>query len=122
MASRKATGSLSSGVISLKRMPGLGKSGMSRIKFARFMAISWCAVIQENLRKNGGRATMTIQVRRAVLADTDCVCEFNRLLALESEGKALDPAVLRRGVGAVLEDAARGVYFLAAEEGRILGQ
>ena|SRR5437867_4203792 len=61
-------------------------------------------------------------VRLATPADADVVVEFNRLLALESEGKALDLALLRPGVSAGLADAAKGRYFLAEENGRPLGQ
>jgi GNAT superfamily N-acetyltransferase len=65
---------------------------------------------------------MTIEVRPATAADVDVVCEFNRLLALESEGKTLDPAALGAGVRAVLADPAKGLYFLAREQATILGQ
>jgi len=65
---------------------------------------------------------MTIQVRQAGAADVDLVCELNRLLALESEGKTLEPALLRSGVTAALADEGKGVYFLAEEAGLILGQ
>jgi GNAT superfamily N-acetyltransferase len=65
---------------------------------------------------------MAIEVRQATAADVEPVCEFNRLLALESESKSLDPASLRAGVTAVLADAAKGLYFLAREEAAILGQ
>jgi GNAT superfamily N-acetyltransferase len=65
---------------------------------------------------------MTIEVRRATAADMELVCEFNRLLALESESKTLDASVLRVGVTAVLADPAKGLYFLAAEGTDVLGQ
>ncbi len=65
---------------------------------------------------------MTIEVRRATTADLDAVCEFNRLLALESEGKVLDGPTLRSGVQAALADPAKGVYFLALKERELLGQ
>jgi GNAT superfamily N-acetyltransferase len=65
---------------------------------------------------------MTIQVRRATVADIDCVCAFNRLLALETESKTLDPALLESGVTAVLADAGKGLYFVAQEDAQILGQ
>jgi ribosomal protein S18 acetylase RimI-like enzyme len=65
---------------------------------------------------------MAIEVRRATAADLDCVCEFNHLLATESEGKALDAALLTNGVKAVLADAAKGLYFLAEEGANVLGQ
>jgi GNAT superfamily N-acetyltransferase len=65
---------------------------------------------------------MTRSVRRATPDDVDVVCRFNQLLARESEGKELDPALLRPGVEAVLRDAHKGLYFLAEADGRILGQ
>jgi ribosomal protein S18 acetylase RimI-like enzyme len=65
---------------------------------------------------------MTIAIRRAVPADIQHVCDFNRLLALETEGKTLDPALLRPGVAAVLADASKGLYFLAHDNDQILGQ
>jgi GNAT superfamily N-acetyltransferase len=65
---------------------------------------------------------MTIEVRRATAADLDCVCEFNRLLALETEGKILQAELLRSGAAALFEDAAKGRYFLAHEDGEVLGQ
>jgi ribosomal protein S18 acetylase RimI-like enzyme len=65
---------------------------------------------------------MTIEIRPATPADIAPVVEFNRLLALESEGKTLDPVVLRRGVTSVLADRAKGLYFLAEENNQPLGQ
>lgn len=65
---------------------------------------------------------MGISIRRAAPADLDAVAEFNRLLAWESEGKRLDPAVLRRGVAAVLADPHKGFYTLAEQDGAAVGQ
>ena len=65
---------------------------------------------------------MTIRVRRATVADIDCVCTFNRLLAIETENKKLDSALLESGVAAVLAEPVKGLYFLAEEEGHVLGQ
>lgn len=62
------------------------------------------------------------RVRRAQARDLEIICDFNRRLAEESEGKTLDLAVLRPGVAAALADTHKGVYFVAEEEGRILGQ
>ncbi len=61
-------------------------------------------------------------VRVATPADAAVVIEFNRLLALESEGKTLDPALLAPGVAAGLADAHKGRYFLADDHGAVLGQ
>ena len=65
---------------------------------------------------------MELSVRRATPGDLETVAEFNRLLAWESEGKRLDPAVLRRGVGKVLADPHKGFYTLAERAGEVVGQ
>lgn len=65
---------------------------------------------------------MPVSVRRARPDDLDTIVEFNRLLAEETEGKALDSAILRRGVAALLNDPARGIYFVAERQGQIVGQ
>jgi len=65
---------------------------------------------------------MSMTVRRATLADLETVVEFNRLLALESEGKTLDVALLRPGVQAGLLDDRKIRYYLAEGSGTILGQ
>jgi ribosomal protein S18 acetylase RimI-like enzyme len=62
-------------------------------------------------------------IRRATLADAPIVVEFNRLLALESEGKTLDVPVLEKGVAAALSDPSKAAtYYLAEENGEVLGQ
>lgn len=61
-------------------------------------------------------------IRRATASDRDAIVAFNTQLALESEGKRLDPVLLRRGVAEVLEDVHKGLYFLAAEGDTIIGQ
>ncbi len=65
---------------------------------------------------------MTPLIRRATVADTAVVVEFNRLLARESEGKELDATLLEPGVRAGLEDPHKSWYFLAEEGGRVVGQ
>ena len=62
-------------------------------------------------------------IRRAGPADAPAVVEYNRRLALETEGKALDLAALTAGVTAALADPeGKGPYFLAVEEDAVLGQ
>jgi ribosomal protein S18 acetylase RimI-like enzyme len=65
---------------------------------------------------------MSITVRRATPADAAVIVEFNRLLAEETEGKTLDPAVLAPGVTAALADPARALYFVAETVGAVAGQ
>ncbi len=65
---------------------------------------------------------MNLIIRPATPADAAVVADFNARLALESEGKTLDPAVLRRGVGRVLADPHKGFYALAVSGGEVVGQ
>jgi GNAT superfamily N-acetyltransferase len=43
-------------------------------------------------------------------------------MALETEGRTLDPAILRAGVDAVFTDPARGFYLIAELDGQPAGQ
>ena len=65
---------------------------------------------------------MSLTLRRGIPSDMAIVAEFNRRLALESEGKALDLPTLTAGVSAVLGDPARGTYFVAESGGEVVGQ
>jgi GNAT superfamily N-acetyltransferase len=65
---------------------------------------------------------MGLTIRRATPADTAVVVEFNRRLAEETEGKSLDPVVLAAGVKAGLADPGRARYFVAEDDGMLLGQ
>jgi GNAT superfamily N-acetyltransferase len=63
-------------------------------------------------------------IRDACLADQRVIAEFNRRLALETESKVLDAAVLERGVAQALADPDRIRYWIAAVPGsdQIAGQ
>ena len=61
-------------------------------------------------------------VRPARPADAGLIAEFNRLLAWESEAKALDPATVARGVVALLDDPAKGFYRVAEGVAGPVGQ
>jgi GNAT superfamily N-acetyltransferase len=65
---------------------------------------------------------MGIVIRPATDTDAAVVCEFNWLLAHESEGKDLDRVQLEPGVRAVFADAHKGCYFLAERDGEVVGQ
>ena len=65
---------------------------------------------------------MPLSIRRAVAADLPTIVDFNCRLALESEHKTLDRAVLTPGVAAALADEAKARYFVAEDEGRVVGQ
>ena len=65
---------------------------------------------------------MTWSVRAAAATDAGVVIEFNRLLALETEGKALDTALLAQGVAGALADPRKIRYLIAQDNGRAVGQ
>jgi len=61
-------------------------------------------------------------IRPATLDDAATIADFNCRLARESEHRELDPVVLAAGVQAILADSTKGRYFVAVEEGKIVGQ
>jgi ribosomal protein S18 acetylase RimI-like enzyme len=65
---------------------------------------------------------MNLIIRPATLTDADVICEFNRLLAKETESKVLDAATLKAGVRAVLADSHKGRYLVAELNGNVVGQ
>lgn len=62
-------------------------------------------------------------VRPARREDVELLVEFNAAMALETEDRELDRDVLARGVEAVLDDPARGAYWVAepGDGGAVLG-
>jgi ribosomal protein S18 acetylase RimI-like enzyme len=65
---------------------------------------------------------MVLSLRQAVSADAPTIIEYNLRLAEESEGKQLDRETLTAGVVAGLADANKSRYFVAEEEGVLVGQ
>jgi ribosomal protein S18 acetylase RimI-like enzyme len=61
----------------------------------------------------GESARDELLVRMGCAADADAFVRFNRAMALETEGKTLDEAVVEPGVRAMFEDPARGFYVVA---------
>ena len=64
---------------------------------------------------------MPITIRTASTADIDFLVECNAAMALETEHKTLDRAVLERGVAAVFDDHRRGFYLVAERDGEKVG-
>ncbi len=62
---------------------------------------------------------MNIRIARA--DDIASLVEFNQAMALETEGKHLDPDTLQRGVEAVFGDEKKGFYVVAETAGSIIG-
>ena len=65
--------------------------------------------------------TAPLTTRPATAADLEVLCGFQQAMALETEGKRLDDAVLRRGLAQVLEDPVKGCYLLAERDGAAVG-
>jgi len=65
---------------------------------------------------------MDISIREATAADIDALAAGNQSMANETEGKTLDAETLRRGVAAVIEDPAKGHYWVAIEDAQVVGQ
>lgn len=63
-----------------------------------------------------------ILIRDAVMADAAVIAQFNREMALETERRKLSPSRVRRGVEALLADAAKGTYYLAEVDSEVIGQ
>lgn len=61
-------------------------------------------------------------IRAAVANDAEVIAAFNSAMALETEGRRLDPAAVRRGVGRVLADARLGTYHVVERAGQVVGQ
>ena len=62
-----------------------------------------------------------VTVRPATREDVALLGAFNRAMALETEGKELDPERLRAGIEAVFTDPARGRYLVAERDGAAVG-
>jgi len=62
-----------------------------------------------------------MQIRLARRSDAAAMVEFNQAMALETEGKRLDTAVLTAGVESVFGDDKKGFYVVAEEASGIIG-
>jgi GNAT superfamily N-acetyltransferase len=63
-----------------------------------------------------------MRIREAQLGDAPVIAEYNARLARETEDRELPAATLLAGVRALLEDPAKGLYFVAEEAGQVVGQ
>ena len=65
---------------------------------------------------------MDINIRESRPQDLEVIVRFNSAMAIETEGKILEPETVTRGVKRALEDPERSRYFLAEVDGRVVGQ
>jgi len=62
-----------------------------------------------------------IGVRKAVPEDAVLIVEFQLSMAMETEQLVLDPGVVDRGVRAVFDNPALGCYYVAEQNGEVIG-
>lgn len=62
-----------------------------------------------------------ITIRMGEMKDADTLAEANTAMAWETERKRLDPAVIGRGVRALLNNPQYGFYVIACDHGVIAG-
>ena len=60
-------------------------------------------------------------IRVAEQNDAGALVEFNQAMALETEGKRLEPEKITKGVAAVFTDDSKGFYVVAEDDGKIVG-
>ena len=65
--------------------------------------------------------TAVIKVREATADDLTALAAFQQAMARETEGKSLDPELLRDGVSAVFRSPDKGFYLVAEAGGRVVG-
>jgi ribosomal protein S18 acetylase RimI-like enzyme len=68
------------------------------------------------------RHKKNLRIRQATADDAETIADFNSRLALETEGRTLDPDLINAGAAAVLTDPGKGQYWLAEVDGIIVGQ
>ncbi len=62
-----------------------------------------------------------MNIRKATKHDAPALIEFNQAMALETEGKHLEPETLTAGVEAVFDDPAKGFYVVSVDDSNIVG-
>lgn len=65
---------------------------------------------------------MKFEIRDATPADNAVIADFNSRMAEETEGRALDPDTIGKGVATLLADKSKGRYWIAESDGKIVGQ
>ncbi len=65
---------------------------------------------------------MEIKIREAALSDLSVIADFNMRMAQETEGLSLEPDRVHSGVAGILQDPAKGLYYVAEVAGTVAGQ
>lgn len=66
--------------------------------------------------------SLTLFIRKANMSDAQILADFNIRMAMETEGKQLDPQTSLRGAKAIFKDPHKGFYLVAEHNGTIIGQ
>jgi ribosomal protein S18 acetylase RimI-like enzyme len=61
-----------------------------------------------------------ISIRKATITDIPVLIDFQQRLAQETENVKLDAAVLEKGLNALFQDPAKGVYYVAEEGSEVI--
>lgn len=64
----------------------------------------------------------TVTIRKAKPSEAGIIAAHNQAMAMETEGKKLDPATVDAGCRAVFEDESKGFYLVAEKDGQVVGQ
>lgn len=63
-----------------------------------------------------------MEIRKAEISDLQDLVDFNQAMAMETESKTLNPVILSKGVGSLLQDSQKGFYLVAQQDdGQITG-
>ena len=62
-----------------------------------------------------------VKIRRAHKKDAEIIADFNRNMAMETEGKDLPSETILKGVKNLIENSQWGFYIIAEKEGQIAG-
>ena len=57
-----------------------------------------------------------IRVRNATRTDIERIAQFQQAMALETEGRALDPSISTQGIVAIFDDPVKGFYIVAVSD------
>ncbi|EKQ57299.1 MULTISPECIES: GNAT family N-acetyltransferase [unclassified Clostridium] len=63
-----------------------------------------------------------VEIRKAEINDLETIVKFNYNLAKETEDKELDLEILSKGVSAVINDQAKGQYYVYVIDNKVVGQ
>lgn len=62
-----------------------------------------------------------ITIREAVRENAPLIIEFQKMMAMETEGYRLNHDIISKGVNSVFEEPSKGRYFIAESEGKTIG-